>query len=571
MKIINKSLIILFVLLFTLINSCSSPEEAKYIPPNLSNFPESGLLGQVIVIPVENVQIGKLKVFFDIEEAAVKYISDKEIEVIVPRTIKKYNPTLKVIDLNENKTILEKTFLLKKPVISRYSVDNVTFNETFTIYGDNFDILKEYVSVLVNNETASIINVDYNKIELQIPNKIKTSELEIKVTSQLQEVTAPIVLHLKNPTISGIQKNSVWIGTLLDVDGLNFNPNQDFGEVFVNGVQCRFQATNNKLSIEIPPGPYKDFKITNITYKMAGLTYSFDCSLNIMNDGILVDYMKDAHFQRSAFVYNNKAYQFKYNDNGSYNFNFTYSLLEFSPITEKWTELLSFRYTGYLANVVFDGKKTVYLYKRSTANDYSLSKLDLSTMMETPILIPFGNKIDNPILFAYQDNFYFISGVANNNGASVVIDQKYQYSANTNSWKVLPASAFSIIPDLGTNGCSDSKYLFIGNDIYITLFTGIYKTYKIDSNLDVTEYRLYDAFFEYANEVFGIRSTFYQELYNINTNASKQLDFASLFSYGPSFFTINNEIYYNKGSWAYYYPNSMTTNKLRKEILNGLY
>jgi hypothetical protein len=571
MKKINRNIAITFILLTFILNACSSSEDPKYIPPTLVSFPVNGLLGQPIKIQIENFEVDKLQVFFDLEKAQINYVSDKEIAVIVPRTIKIDNPILKIIDLNDNKTILEQAFSLKKPTISKYSSDSVTFDETFTIYGENFDTLKDFVSVTVNNEIATIISVDYNKIELKIPSKIKTANLEIKVRSQLQEVTSTLPLNLKSPTIFGINNSTVWIGTLLYVFGENFNPNQDFGEVFVNGVQSKFNATNNKLSIETPPGPYKDFKITNITYKTAGLTYSFDCSLNIMDDRVLVDYITDGHFQHPAFVYNNKAYQFNHDDNGSHDFNYTYSLLEFSPTTEKWTELSSFKYKGYLEQAVFDGKRYVYLYKRSpTTNEHSLSKLDLSTFIETPIILPFGNNIFNSIIFAYQNNLYFLSGIVSKNGTNTVLDQKYQYSETSDSWSVLSSSTFSAIPPLGNQGNSDYSYLFIENDIYITTFTGNYIVYKITPNLTTTKYGSYTILFEYSNAVFG--GNYNSNLFNINTNASKKIDLYNIFGYYSIFFTINNEIYYSKSQYGgSYYPNSIITNRLRKEILNGLF
>lgn len=220
MNTLYKKIFILLISLTFILNSCSSSsEETKYVPPTLVNFPETGLLGQPLTIQIENFQIDKLQVFFDTEEAQVNYVSDNEITVIVPRTIKTSTPTLKVIDLNENKTILEKTFSLKKPVISSYSSENVTFNETFTINGENFDTLKDFISVTVNNEIATIINTDYNKIEIQIPNKIKTSNLEIKVRAQFQEVTSTLPLHLKSPTIYGINNSAAWIETEFIVFG----------------------------------------------------------------------------------------------------------------------------------------------------------------------------------------------------------------------------------------------------------------------------------------------------------------------------------------------------------------
>ena len=292
MKAINTSIATTFFLLLIIVfNSCS--DDTDYVPPTLDNFPTTGLLGQSLLIQVQNIEPNKIQVFFDSEEAEVNYVSDEEIMVVVPRTITTNTPTLKVIDLNENKTILNKTFSLKTPIISSYSIDNVTFNETLTLFGENFDILNEFVSVTVNNKNATIINVTYDKIEIQIPTEITTSDLQVKVRAQLQEVTSTLPLHLKNPLINGIQNTTAWITSQLTVNGQNFNPNYEFGEVYINGIRCYFSSSNNQLSITIPPGPYQDFKITNVTYKTAGLTFSYDCNIPIQNDAILVDHIDD--------------------------------------------------------------------------------------------------------------------------------------------------------------------------------------------------------------------------------------------------------------------------------------
>lgn len=570
MKTLNKNIFIILVSLTFMLSSCSSSEETKYVPPTLVNFPETGLLGQPVKIQIENFQVDKLQVFFDSEEAQVNYVSDNEITVIVPRTIKTYNPTLKVIDLNENKTILEKTFSLKKPVISSYSSDNITFNETFTIYGENFDLLKDFISVTVNNEIATVINTNYNKIEIQIPNKIKTSNLEIKVKAQFQEATSALPLHLKSPAIFGINNSTAWIGTEFIVFGENFNPtgydytfNSEFGEVFVNGIPCFFRTTNEKLSIIIPPGPYKDFKITNVTYKTAGLTYSFDCDVPIKNDFIMVA-DADGYSNQTIFIHNNKAYQFKYTDNGSYDYNFNYTLLEFSPVTEKWTELSTFSHKGHITEAVYDGNDTVFIYKlNGTTQEYTLSKLNMNTFQEIAIDLP-NNKIRDPLLFAYKDNLYLLSGLTNDNGTTTVRNQKYSYSKATNQWTVLPSSAFANLDLVDRDGIGDCDYIFSGDDIYIS-YNINNRIYKISPNLDVTTYSG-TMYFEYGKAIFGKPWNANESIYNVTGSNHKDLPF----KLSGRFFNLNNEIYCASGPWSSYYPKTNCTLKLRKEFLNDL-
>jgi hypothetical protein len=570
MKIFKYSIFISFVLLSFIFNSCSSSEGPQYVAPTLVNFQETGLLGQPISIEIDNFEVGKLQVFFDLEKAIIEESSEKGITVIVPRTIKRSNPTLKIIDLNENKTIFEKTFLLKKPVISSYSSESITFNETLTVYGKNFDTNKDFISVFINNEKAVIVNNDYNKIEIQIPTKIVKANLEVKVKSQLQETSSSPSLVLKNPIIKSVQNSEAWLGQTIYVDAENINPNQEFGEVYVNGIKSYFSVRDNKLEISMPPGPFKDFVITNITYKTADLTTSFDSNIKILGEYIVVDYIENVNVPFTVFVHNNKAYALKHSisENGESNRNYT--LLEFSPNTEKWTELSTFHYYGYIVNAVYDNDDTLYLYKMSVSDQsFSLSKLNLNSFKETQLTLT-SNKIVAPIFFAYQDNLYLLSGLNNNDGQISVRDQKYKYSKNSNSWTTLSSSAFEDLPlvsqySAGGNPCS---YIFNDGNIYISY--GInFKTYKITPNLSVTAYP-YEHYFEYGNNIFGRYNNFFNYLYNIVTNASKPMALDSLFGYGGSFFTINNEVYYLKNSSTPYYQNSLYTQKLRKDFLNGL-
>lgn len=281
-----------------------------------------------------------------------------------------------------------------------------------------------------------------------------------------------------------------------------------------------------------------------------------------------MDHIDNANLQHTIFVHNNKAYQFIYKGNSNYDFNYKYSLLEFSPITEKWTELSTFNYTGYLEDAVYDGNNSVYLYKKLQATQtFSLTKLNLDTFQEVAINLPFGNnKIFSPTLFAFQNNLYLLSGSNNINGVITVRNEKYKYSATSNSWSELPNSTFSSLKPTTMGKCS---YLFHGNSIYISNeYSG--GSHKIDSNLSVTDY-IYSSSFEYSNAIISQQRHYGQPFfYNIITKASMQDEAGSYDEYFNTFFTLNNEIYYIKNSWTSYYQNTCYTQKLRKEILNKI-
>lgn len=568
MKSINNSIATTFFLLISIVfNSCT--DDTNYVPPTLDNFPTNGLLGQSLLIQVQDLEPNRIQVFFDLEEAEVNYVSDEEIMVVVPRTITTNTPTLKVVDLNENKTILNTTFYLKTPIISSYSSDNITFNETLTLFGENFDILNDFVSVTVNNKNATIINVAYDKIEIQIPSEITTSELQIKVRAQLQEVTSTLPLHLKNPLINDIQNTTAWITSQLTVNGQNFNPNYEFGEAYINGIRCYFSSSNNQLSITIPPGPYQDFKITNVTYKTAGLTFSYDCNIPIQNDAILVDHIDNHRLEHTIFEHNGKAYQFAYETNNNLTAPRIYSIFEFSPTTEKWIKLTTFNFSGFIYDAVYDGNGSVYLYKRiPNVESFSLTKLNMNNFSEVTLSLPSTDIILNPILFAYQDNLYMLSGLNNTNGTVTVRNQKYKYSSTSNSWSQLSSAAFSNLPLVSSSGSGKCNYLFHGNNIYISY--GIDDlTYKISSSLAVTTHQRIFSF-EHSNAIIGKQLNYNQYFFNIITQQSVPIVNDNLFDYGNSFFTLNNEIYYIRNSWTSYYQNTFYTQKLRKQIINGI-
>src|SRR5690606_32395811 len=238
----------------------------------------------------------KLQVFFDLEQAYLTYFSPTEIRLRVPRSLKRYNPVLKVVNLETNENILNTTFTLKTPQINNYGASEITFDEKLIINGENFDVDKSFVEVFINNEKAQILNVNHNTIEILIPYKIFDANLEVKINAQLQSVISTTPLKIKTPIIEANLTDIIdQYGTRLKVTGLNFNPENQYGEVYLNGVLSDYGSTNSLLDIYVPIGPFTEFKITNITYKTAGLTVSFDVNIDITRPGIMVDGFPDIY------------------------------------------------------------------------------------------------------------------------------------------------------------------------------------------------------------------------------------------------------------------------------------
>ncbi|UPT70182.1 MAG: IPT/TIG domain-containing protein [Flavobacterium sp. JAD_PAG50586_2] len=555
----------LFFLLLSL-SSCSTDSENS--PVTVIDYPEQGLLGQPIVIQLNHIPPGNLQVFFDLEEAEISYLSETSIRVVVPRSITTHTPILKVIDLVTNETILDTTFSLKTPVITGYSVNQVTFNQVFSIYGDNFDELEDDIKIYVNNQLAEIVATNYHEVQLAIPYAISNSNLQIKVEAQRQEVNSTIGLQLKSPVISAVASPTAWITGQLIIAGSNFNPNEQFGQVLLNGVPCYFTASNTQLSITMPPGPFSNFQLSNVTYTTAGLTSNYNTNTPIGNDGIMVDHLDNTGFQHEIFVHNNKAYNLIYTGATPYSSGSDNVFIEFSPVTEKWTQLNSYHYTGVVADAVYDGNEYLYLYKHYPSTDtYSLSKLNMNTFVETSISLPY-NKIRGPILFAYQSKLYLLSGLNNVNGVISTRTEKYEYSETTGNWTTLTSTDFSELPLVSTQGTGKSRCLHYNNTIYLNY--GInFKTYKITPSLSMTTYN-YNFSFGYQNEIIGKYGNGTSEtLYNIVTNASAPMQ-NGIFDYGNQWFVLNNQIYFIRNSWTAYYQNTYYTQKLRTSIINGI-
>lgn len=554
----------IFLFSIFLISGCSNDNASNSdAAAAVVTFPESGLLGKEITIEIANIPVGNLQVFFDYEEAEIDYFSQEAIKVTVPRALTTSTSHLKVIDLTKNKTILDEVFGLKTPVISGLSSGEATFDEVFSLYGENFDDVNADVKVYVNNEPAFIEHTAYNEIQVKLPYNITGSDLQVKVNAQRQDVTAPVALHLRNPQITSVnsQPAGVWLGTQLLVNGLNFNPNQALGIVKVNGVITNFSATNNMLMVDIPIGPFNTFEITNITYTTAGMTTSFNTNLPIRNDGIMVDYDENVGRGSSVFFeHNNKAYHLTFiNELGDNTMD--YRLFEFSPATEKWSQSSAFAYNGWIADAVFDGNNSLYLYKNLPNGTFVLTKLDMDTFTESNIPLP-ENRIFHPLLFAFQEKLYLLSGLNIINGVESTRTEKYVYSEATNSWSSLSSSALSEIPLVATQGGSGKCiYVHKGSDIYVSVGQTS-RTYKITSGLAVSIYYPFYPCFVYQNAVIGDTGlSNMHDLYNIVTGAYLNVQDGLFGNYGSTFFTLNNEVYFTKGTG---------THKLRKTILNGI-
>ncbi len=559
-----KKLLLIYPIIISLFFvSCS---KNSIIPAqDISNYEATGVLGGTIRIEGNNLKQNKVQVFFDQIKAPIYVISESIIIATIPKNLKRYNPTLRVIDLKTNEDILNTGFRLTSPLITRYGNSEITFNEKLTIYGNYFDDDKEAVEVVVNGSRATIITASSNQLEIYIPTNIEDSDLQIKVTAQLQEVTSNLKLSLKKPILESVNNDKAWIRGQLILNGKNFNPNNKFGEIFLNGVKCHFTSQNSKLSISVPYGPFSDFYIKEIVYKTAGLESNLKLNLEIGNLGVLVDTIP--HLNSQVFVYNDKAYAFTSAKINSIDEFPTVRLYEFSPITEKWTRIEKFNFKGYLNQVTFDNNHSLYLHKGVAMSVNELTVLSLNDFSEIKISSPFHESLYDSAFFYTNNNLYVLYGKTYENGQTINSNTGYRYIPNENRWEVIDNAKIS--SEFWRKRVA--KSIFHDNHLYVDIYN---ETYKINSNLTTEKLNERILLFKYNNTIIGkptnISTTkiFMYDIFNVQNMVS--IPVGSFDRNIGNFFSLKNKIYYHADGGLYNGYIESATFKLKKELLNGI-
>lgn len=553
---------LLFGLFFImLLSSCSKNEEPVILVPSVTNYPKSGVLGELIKIDGKNFQPEKIQVFFDEEKAQLHSFSEDGILFFVPITLKRYNPTLKVINLKTNENILEETFLLKKPVIKGFNTSKISFDENLIINGENFDDNSNFIEVYVNNEKAKIIRADYTKLEIQIPYKINTSSLDIQVKAQLQETAINKQVSLRKPVIETVKNSTIRLRNTLEISGKYFNPRKEYGEIYINDIKSHFTIFNSNIRITVPQGPYKEFKISKITYKTADLETNFTTNVKILDNGILVDYFDQGHFGNFV-TYNNKAYAFSSQKVHSSDNNPTVELFEFTETEEKWKKINGIKFRGYIKEMIYDNNHSIYLFITTKLNFSELFKIDLTDFSVEKIATPFDASLRDARMFHFKDHLYVLYGATYINNQTVKTTKNYKYAPAEKKWTVLDSTLFT--DSLWKNTFFESKYH--KNILYTRIGNSIY---RLEDNLTLTHIKGGMFLFSYQNTLLCRTATSGAVFYVFDAlNPAK--DVSIQWNSGGFFFALNNNIYFHDKAANYNGNVLQGTFRLKKELLHEI-
>lgn len=537
-----------------LLGSCSKNENSDTpTKPSFSSLP-SALLEEEIVIDGNNFEQGKLQVFFDNEESYVNYVTDKKIKVKVPRSIERYNPTLRIVDLNTNENVLEETFLLKKPIITGYDKQEISFQEVLVIQGENFDKNRDFVKVLINGESANVIRASHNEVEIYIPTALAKSDLVVELTAQYQKVVAAQPLKLTKPIITNML-DDFWAGQELVLEGSGFNPDGKFTSILVDGKESSiFSGVTHTIRSRYPSGPYKDFFINKVVYKMADYEIVINGNWEIKNNGIIVDF-DPGYITHPPVVYNNKAYAYFWENVDIYDTKV--ALYEFTPESQKWNEVPGSSYLGYVNNVVYNNNGFLYVYKHPDDSDRLLIRINLNTFEEEIIPLPFSDNRQTPFIVHFQERLYVLNGESIDDNFDIYdVEEDWQFDEITSTWSELVdgpmAGHFSNRSTGYWSGFSHEGALYMNYDnlshrlnpdlSYETLGNEIYMLYQntlITSNNQRGGFRDFEA--DYTTP-----------------GVEHNLGFAYELNH---FFILNDEVYFKMGQATY---------KLKKEILDEI-
>jgi len=563
----RHSLKLYYCLLLIITISCSNNDDNVVTPmPAVSSYDISGALGEIIIIEGEDfssetqiegekIEILNVKVFFDESRAQILNFSKEKLEVVVPRNLERHNLILQIIDLETDKSILSTNFTLKKPVITSFDSNEVTFDENLIIRGENFD--DTAIEVLINDEKAKILYYNSNEITIQIPYEIIESELRVKVRAQFQESITNTSLNLKEPIISFIENEIAWLRGQLILKGENFHPDHEYGEIYINNIKSHFTASNSEIKITVPYGPYTDFYITDITYKTAGLESNYTTNLEIGNVGIMVDDTEDLQIGR-YFTYNNKAYTFSETSTGSL------KLYEFSPITEKWTKIDSIEYKGYLSELTLNNN-FLFIYITVENSTHQLIKINLDDFSEEIIEFPFHESLNDIKFFTFNDNLYVLYGEAYINNQTVESNEKYKYSLIDSKWEVLGDDVFteSVWKSFLIKKIIHKKELYFSFGI-----TG--NNYKLENDLSLTPLSDGLLLLSYKDVIIArqLNSTssgkYFYDLFDRDDSILLNIEV------GTSFFTLNDIIYYPSTAVRYNGIVKLATFKMKEGVFNDI-
>lgn len=255
-----QSLLLIFIIPIILISSCGEEVEdsSPTLVPTISTIsPENGKQDDIITIKGNQFGSDKsnVKVKFDMIDATnIVSVAETKIEVAVPAGLLKpiVDITVHVASISSNK----KSFSYvntKAPFIDSVSPGFGKQGDTITIIGNYFGSDKSKVKIRFNlTDAANIVSVENTKIEVEVPDGIDASSVEISVEVANFISNRKSFSYLKPPSLAKLTPTCFY-GSTVEITGVNFSQDVEGNKVMFGGIEATVtEASKTNIKVIAP-------------------------------------------------------------------------------------------------------------------------------------------------------------------------------------------------------------------------------------------------------------------------------------------------------------------------------
>ncbi len=405
--------------------------------PIISSMSDSHL-NDVVTIKGKNFKnsnYNALKVFFESEKASIINSNDTIIECLVPVNIPSHTPQVRLMVYE--KEVIYDDFSLFTPDISATSQQDFALGDTITLYGDHFDTAIDRTKIVSDQSELEILFTDRDSIIFVLPLDATSSNLDLTLKAQKQEVDIDFLGKYREPVITEIDGNIRTWDTLI-IKGENFSPLIDANEVYFDGLKAQIlSSTHSEIKVITPLGPYQDAE-PELVYKIMDYEIRPSFSISFV-DSWLFKAETEYEFYGNTdqyFTKDGKLYLVQKNYGEYY-----LSFLEFDPASLEFNSFELILPDAKLADFPFQiiqnqtSKKIYFLFNAGSENFY---EFDLSTESFKPLKDYPAITTNNPEVFMANDMIYVTGGWVDTYSSIENTDEKikelWAYNISNNNW-----------------------------------------------------------------------------------------------------------------------------------------
>lgn len=144
-------------------------------------------------------------------------------------------------------------FQLTKLEFTGFAPDTVSFEDTLSLYGNNFALSKEYNRVEILGQPALVIHASKTSLKAVVGNRLEVTSGSVKVTLGSQSASLTKKVFLRKPMITGITPLSGGKDAEITISGDHFSPYPSDNKVTFNAIDLPVvRATRKSLVVKLP-------------------------------------------------------------------------------------------------------------------------------------------------------------------------------------------------------------------------------------------------------------------------------------------------------------------------------